>query len=205
VEYSTTDVRQAGISGALSLLNDKLKLQIGAAPAGDNSVVFTGTSLSVIAAAMRNDSHFKVKTEPSMRLLNNQSAKLQIGDSEPTLGGTTVSGTGLVTQNVVYQNAGVQFSLHPQILEKGVVLKIEESINQFSPTVNSAIGSPTISTRSLNTVANVEYGEVIFVGGLSQVTTVRTRSAFPWFDISLGTSNSEAQTEIILALELTKV
>jgi len=67
-------------------------------------------------------------------------------------------------------------------------------------------GSPTKSTRSLQTVAALKDGEVIVLGGLIQDQDSETHSGQRWLPSFLhGHTRSKGRTEVVLVLQVQKV
>ena len=137
---TTTDPTTGAVSVAGSLTN----AFINRAFPGFNFLVGTGTQPTAILDALHAVTSVKVLSNPSLVVINNQVATLQVGDSVPI---STGSATVLTTSNTVvntidYRNTGIILRVSPRISVNGNVrLDVEQEISNV-PT-SSAAAPPT--------------------------------------------------------------
>jgi general secretion pathway protein D len=124
-----------------------------------------------------------VISTPSLMVLDNKTARLQIGDQVPI---TTQTATSVITANtaivnsIAMQDTGVILSVTPRINESGrVQLEIEQEVSAVVKTTTSNIDSPTIQQRRVMTTVVVNDGEVLALGGMIQDQASRTSSQIP--------------------------
>jgi general secretion pathway protein D len=123
-------------------------------------------------SALNALTHVNVISTPSLMVLDNKTARLQIGDQVPI---TTQTATSTVTANtaivnsITMQDTGVILSVTPRINESGrVQLEIEQEVSAVVKTTTSNIDSPTIQQRRVSDTVVVNDGEVPALGGMIQ-------------------------------------
>jgi len=146
---------------------------------GGMPLVFPGFNYAVNAAsiastlsALNELTRVNVISTPSLMVLDNKTARLQIGDQVPI---TTQTATSVVTaqtaivNSISMQDTGVILSVTPRINESGrVQLEIEQEVSAVAKTTSSGIDSPTIQQRRVKTTVVVNDGEVLALGGMIQ-------------------------------------
>jgi general secretion pathway protein D len=159
-------------------------------PAGAVSSVFPGFSYALTAAnaagtlnALNQITTVNVISSPSLTVMDNRTAQLQIGDEVPIITGSAVSvlSTGApLVNSVAYKDTGVILSITPRINQSGrVLLDIEQEVSSVASTTSSGIDSPTISQRRIRTSVVVSDGEALALGGMIQKSQTATRTQIP--------------------------
>jgi general secretion pathway protein D len=159
-------------------------------PAGAVSSVFPGFSYALTAAnaagtlnALNQITNVNVISSPSLTVMDNRTAQLQIGDEVPIITGSAVSvlSTGApLVNSVAYKDTGVILSITPRINQSGrVLLDIEQEVSSVASTTSSGIDSPTISQRRIRTSVVVSDGEALALGGMIQKSHTATRTQVP--------------------------
>jgi general secretion pathway protein D len=157
---------------------------------GGVAAVFPGFNYAINAAsiaatlsALNSITHVNVISTPSLMVLDNKTARLQIGDQVPI---TTQTATSVVTastaivNSITMQDTGVILSVTPRINESGrVQLEIEQEVSSVVKTTTSSIDSPTIQQRRVKTTVVVRDGEVLALGGMIQNQVSKTSSQIP--------------------------
>src|SRR5665213_102366 len=211
-------------------LNDDLKFGVGwfvgnqstgdggfsKAADGAISSVFPGFSYFLKANdiafslnALSSVTNVRVLSAPSMVVLDNKKATLQVGDQVPvvtqTAQGVAASGAPIVS-NVELIDTGVILNITPRVNDSGVVtLDIEQQVSSAVNTTTSGIDSPTIRQRKMTTSVVVNNNEAIALGGLIQEQETTTKSKVPIFgDVPLfgaafrQKQNTRTRTELIM-------
>ena len=100
--------------------------------------------------ALRGVSDVKVLSTPSVVVLDNQAATLQVGDQVPvaTASATVLTGTGAPVVNTIdYRNTGVILRVVPRINANGnVLLDVEQEISNVAAGSAGSL-TPTVSQR----------------------------------------------------------
>ena len=167
-----------------------------------NDISFTLNALSSVTDV-------RVLSSPSLVVLDNKTATLQVGDQVPIVTqsarGVSTSGAPIVN-NVELKDTGVILSVTPRVNDSGrVILDVEQEVSSVVKTNTSGIDSPTIRQRKIKTTVVVTDGEALALGGLIQERETTGRSKVPVLgDIPLlgnafrQKTNNIARTELII-------
>jgi len=163
--------------------------------------------IRVLFNALAQDSDLKILSTPQLMVTDNQTAQIQIGDQIPTLGPVQTTTTGVIT-SVNYINTGVQLTVTPRINAGGLVsMDISQAVSTPGSTTTSAINSPTISQRSIQTHVAVQSGKTLVLGGLIQDqdgggnTGLPYLSRIPVLGALFGTQSvTKVRTELVVLI-----
>lgn len=117
----------------------------------------------------------KVLSHPYLVTTNNQKATILTSTIERVMGDAVPSTAGVVSVEIIDLPATLQVQMIPRLssLER-LSLQIAVDANAFiSPT------STTRTTRRVNTNANMESGQILVIGGLTQTTQTDLKSGTP--------------------------
>jgi general secretion pathway protein D len=151
---------------------------------GFNFLLGSEAQPAAILDALHTFTSVKVLSNPSLVVINNQVATLQVGDSVPV---STGSATVLTTSNTVvntidYRNTGIILRVAPRINVNGNVrLDIEQEISNVSPTTAASL-TPTVSERKVKSSISVAAGQTVLLAGLIQEKQDGTRNGIPLLD-----------------------
>jgi len=140
-------------------------------------------NIQVALNALADVTDVNVVSSPSLMVLDNKRALLQIGDEVPiaTQSAVSVTAPGApIVNSVSFRNTGVILSITPRIGENGrVLLEIEQEVSDVVPTTTSNIDSPTIQQRRIKTTVAVASGESIVLAGFMQDRATKARQQVP--------------------------
>ena len=201
---STTVANQSGSQGALGSGGAGL----GAADALFYS--FVSNNLQVALHALETNGRTQVLSAPSLVVMNNQQAQIQVGDNIP-ISQTTVNTTNSDTtlSSVEYVQTGVILDVIPRINPGGLVyMDIRQQVSDAdSSNVTATQSNPRISTRSVSTQIAVQSGQTVLLGGLIKQDNAETTSSVPGLSKIPGlkwlfgnTSKSRDRTELIVLI-----
>jgi len=198
--FLPTSPSPPGVIGANAALSTVLP--------GFNFLAGSSAQPSIILNALHAVTDVRVLSTPSLVVLDNQTASLQVGDQIPI---TTGSATVLTTANTVvntidYRNTGVILRVAPRINVNGnVLLDIEQEISTVADTPTANTLTPTVSQRKVRSSIAVASGQTVLLAGLMGKTENRSRSGIPGLDQVPGlgilfsqTSNTGKRTELII-------
>jgi general secretion pathway protein D len=122
-------------------------------------------------SALAGDGLVNVLSSPSVMVLDNQTASIQVGEQVPVATsqqqGTDV--TSRVVNQIEYRDTGVQLSVKPKVTPGGLVqLEIEQEVSTVVATDSSQLNSPTFQTRNITSNVAVRSGQAVVLGGLIQ-------------------------------------
>lgn len=174
---------------------------------GFNFLVGSETQPNIILDALHDVTTVKVLSNPSVVVLDNEPAVLQVGDEIPV---STGSATVLTTNNTVvntidYRNTGVILQVIPRINVNGnVVLDIQQEISNVSDATAGTL-TPTVSQRKIKSTIAVASGQTVLLAGLIGEQENGDRPGIPVVDKipvlgdALGhTSRKANRTELII-------
>jgi len=188
-EVTLNDKLQYGVQWQLSKKGTPTASFSNALTGGVASV-FPGFNYAVNAAsiaatlsALNALTRVNVISTPSLMVLDNKTARLQIGDQVPITTQTatsTVTAQTAIVNSITMQDTGVILSVTPRINESGrVQLEIEQEVSAVVKTTSSGIDSPTIQQRRVKTTVVVNDGEVLALGGMIQEQANKTSNQIP--------------------------
>lgn len=159
-------------------------------PFGSLASVFPGFSYALAMPnveatlnALSGVTNINIVSSPSLTVMDNKTALLQIGDQVPIITQSAASvedPNATIINSVSYRDTGVILSITPQINESGRVhLDIEQEVSSVAATQTSGIDSPTIRQRKVKTSVVVNDGEAIALGGLIQKSLSSSRAQVP--------------------------
>lgn len=206
-EVTTGNSEGTAFSLAASLLSSKLGISLSSGADLANSVKFRSAGIEAALSALSSDSRFKALSTPRVRTKSGQQAQLVVGQDVPTLGAVTVPQQGgQAVQSVEYRSSGVILTLAPTVRESYVEVRVDQQISDFARTETGVNNSPTLTKRSLTTTVTVENGELIVLGGLTQLKISDTRSGLPFLPAFMRSSGgSETKTEVLLLLQVDRI
>ena len=160
-------------------------------------------------------SDVKVLSNPSLVVLDNQPATLQVGDQVPFSTGTAtvLTAANTVVNTIDYKNTGIILRVLPRANANGnIVLDIEQEISNVSTTSNTGTLTPTISQRRVKSSVAVTSGQTVLLAGLISENESKIRQGIPLLDSIPGVGDAfshqtftRARTELILFIRPTVV
>jgi general secretion pathway protein D len=154
---------------------------------GLNFVVGNAGFPQVILSALHEYTDVKILSNPSLVVVDNQVATLEVGDQVPiTTGSATVlSANNAVVNTVDYKNTGIILRVLPRVNSNGnVLLDIEQEISSVpAPSANTTVNlTPTISERKVKSELSVASGQTVLLAGLISENQSITHTGVPVLD-----------------------
>lgn len=146
-------------------------------PPNDHDIRLTSAALQVALYAQIQKGQGKIVSKPRIAAQSGSTAKIVTGDALPILTSITLSGVNGVSQQVQYVNVGVTLQIAPRVSADGYVTSHVYSV--VSSVSGYSQGYPTISQREAETSASVRDGDSFVIGGLTQESSLKTRSKVP--------------------------
>ena len=128
-------------------------------------------NLSLLARALETDSNANILSTPNLLTLDNEEAKIVIGQNVPFVTGqyaqTGTAVTATPFQTIERKDVGLTLKIKPQISEGGTVrLQVFQEVSSVDSTA-SASGIIT-NKRSVESTVLLQDGQIIVLGGLIQ-------------------------------------
>jgi general secretion pathway protein D len=169
-----------------SILNTAAKAVLSQVLPGFNFLVGTDASPQLIINALHAVTDVKILSNPSLVVVDNQTATLQVGDAIPV---TTASAQSVIApgapivNNYEYRNTGIILKVAPRINANGnVLLHIAQEISSVADNANSNTLTPTVSERSVESSISVASGQTVLLAGLISETRNHSRDGIPGLD-----------------------
>lgn len=199
-------------SGTTSSLNASQKINPGKMHVG---IVGTKSDFDALVKYLQTLGKSKIIASPSLSCVNNQEAKIHIGERRAYITTTTTTGTttSTVSEEVTYVDVGVRLSVTPMINEDGyVIMKVRPEISSVIGNVVSSSNNivPIIDTNVAETTVMAKNGTTVIIGGLGREEKAEDSQGVPLLSRVpfLGTlfRNSTAKMERVeLIIMLTPV
>ncbi|WP_043300934.1 type II secretion system secretin GspD [Pseudomonas sp. M47T1] len=201
---STTVANTKGSQGALGS---------GGAGLGSTDTAFysfVSSNFQVALHALETNGRTQVLSAPSLVVMNNQQAQIQVGDNIPisqTTVNTSTSDTTL--SSVEYVQTGVILDVTPRINPGGLVyLDVQQQVSDADTSSETTTQTnPNISTRSVSTQVAVQSGQTVLLGGLIKQDNSETASSVPYLGRIPGlrwlfgsTTKSKDRTELLVLI-----
>ncbi len=173
------------------------------------SYFLRANDISLTLNALSSVTDVRVLSSPSLVVLDNKTAVLQVGDQVPIVTqsarGTSTTEAPIVN-NVELKDTGVILSVTPRVNDSGrVILDIEQEVSSVVKTTTSGIDSPTIRQRKIKTSVVVTDGEALALGGMIQEKETTGKAKVPILgDVPLlgnafrQKTNNTSRTELII-------
>jgi general secretion pathway protein D len=181
---------------------------------GFNFLVGSENSPRVILDALHGVTNVKVLSNPSLVVLDNQAATLQVGDQVPFSTGTAtvLTANNTVVNTIDYKNTGIILRVLPRANANGnIVLDIEQEISNVAAGSAASL-TPTISQRRVKSSIAVTSGQTVLLAGLISETENKQRQGIPLLDSIPGVGDAfshqtglRTRTELILFIRPTVV
>jgi general secretion pathway protein D len=184
---------------------------ISRAVPGFNFLLGSENQPGAVLDALHTITTVKVLQNPSLVVVNNQAATLQVGDSVPiSTGSANVLNSATATSNTIvntidYRNTGIILRVSPRINVNGNVrLDIEQEISNVSPQTATSL-TPTVSERKVKSSISVANGQTVLLAGLISEQQNLNRNGIPGLDQIPGLGDAfshqdktTARTELII-------
>ena len=174
-----------GTGGEAGLAN----VSVGTAPliaAGRESD--SGTSFAFIVRALATNSDVNLLSTPSITTMDNEEAKIVVGQNVPFRTGSTTTGSGGTVNpftTIQREDVGLTLEVTPNINADNLVrLKIHQEVSEVDASSLSGIGSEAAADlitnkRTIDTTILVDNEEVIILGGLIRDKETEGESRVP--------------------------
>ena len=210
--------RSGGVNGVLSGANQNLSgSRLSASVFNTNlpGLVVGGSGLGgapVVLSALQAVTSVQVLSSPELMVLDNQPARLQVGNVVPYLSQTsqsTIAPNAPLVSSINYQQTGVIMQVTPRVNSGGLVtLNISQEVSDVATDVTTpGINSPTFLQRSVNSRVVVQDGQTIGLAGLIRDNVTKRNGGIPWLkDVPLlgllagQQDNTRQRTELIVLI-----
>ena len=169
------------------------------------TVTNSAGATKAVLNALAEDSLLNVISTPSVMVLDNHTATINVGDQQPVQSQSTVTNGGNVQNSITYKDTGVQLTVTPSVNDGGLVtLDIEQSVTDVGP-VDSATKQRSFNQRAVKSRVAIRSGESVVLGGMIRDNETEGQSGVPVLkDIPLvgalfsTTTKASTRTELLI-------
>jgi general secretion pathway protein D len=178
-------------------------------PGFSYAITDSAAVVRAVLNALATESKAKIISSPSLMVLNNQKATIQVGDQVPitTQQQQATTTTSNIVNSIEFRDTGVLLSVTPRVNAGGlVIMEVEQEVSNVAPNAATPL-TPTIQQRKINSTVAVQSGETVVLGGLIRENDNSSDSGVPglreipmlgWF---FGTSTDElTRTELVVLI-----
>ena len=170
-------------------LDSATGIDLGTAPlVAGGRISETGTSFGMISRALSSISDINLLSTPSITTMQNEKAKIHVGQNVPFRTGSTVTGSQGASNpftTIQREDVGLTLEVTPFIHDGNLIrLEIHQEVSEVDPASLGAIGSDgsadlITNKRTIDTTILVDDREVIIIGGLIRDKETATNSKVP--------------------------
>ena len=178
---TTTTTENSAISDQLAEAAVSSILNAGGGFAGFADKIGRNAIFGAIINAVQTDTKSNILSTPSVLTLDNQEAKLLVGQEIPITTGQALSNNfENQFRTVQRQNVGIQLEVKPQINAGGAIkLFLRQEVSSIAGPVTSGSADLILNKREIETTVTVDDGDIIALGGLLDDNERRTIEAIP--------------------------
>jgi len=154
----------------------------------------------------------QVLSNPTLAVINNQEARIHVGERQAYVTTTTTTGqtTTTVSEQVTFVDVGIQLSVTPTINDDGyVTMKIKPEVSSVVSTLITPSNNkiPIIDTSMAETTVMVKDGATIIIGGLRKDEKTSSSEQVPYLSnipiigtLFKSSSGKTERTELLVML-----
>ncbi len=179
----TTTTTSSGNTNSQALINNGLGALGGVTGGTGGSAINIGGNnyLGFIINAVQQDSTSNLLSTPSVVTLDNQEAKILVGQEIPVTTGEALGGNfDNAFRTVQRQNVGIQLEVKPQIGAGGSIkLFLRQEVSSIAGPVTNNSADLILNKREIQTTMTVDDGQIMAIGGLLDDNERRTLEKVP--------------------------
>ena len=179
LQWYFTDTMSNGYTGQGQLNLNRVGPILPAQPGFAYSLINSVGQIRVVLNMLAERSLIRVISSPSVMVLDNHTAAIQVGDQQPIRSSETVTVGGNVTTSIEYKDTGVLLAVTPSVNSGDMVsMTINQSITDVGP-IDVATGQRAFLNRQIGSRVAVRSGEALVLGGLIRDAVTDGSSGIP--------------------------
>lgn len=152
-------------------------------PGFSYTILDTADQVRVALNALQEESEINVLSSPSLMVLDNQTALINVGDEIPVPTRQSISNidpNSPTVNEIQFRQTGVTLTVTPRVNNGGLVtMEIRQEVSNAVTTTSSNIDAPTIQQRQVESTVAINSGDTIVLGGLIQDSQSDLDSGIP--------------------------
>lgn len=147
-------------------------------------IVDTNKDVDFLFKILQTLGESRVMANPKLVVINNQEAKIHIGERQAYVTTTTTTGqtTSTISEEVTFVDVGIQLAVTPNINDDGyITMKVRPEISSVSSVLITPTNNriPIIDTSMAETTVLMKDGTTLIIGGLRKEDTTGSAEQFP--------------------------
>jgi type II secretion system protein D len=153
---------------------------------GISGFVFSASSdsFNLLVRALKTQGRMDILNRSHLTTLDNQQARVFVGQNFPIITGSNVTSTGVVSNNVTYTPVGVELIVTPRITPDGrVIMRVTPQVSSTATTsvaLGNGVTAVAINQQIVDTTVVAADGETVALGGLISRNENKTENKVPW-------------------------
>ena len=146
------------------------------------ALVSSADTVTATLSALAGNNLVNVLSSPSVMVMDNQTAKIQVGEQVPILTSQqqSTSTDSNVVNSIEYKDTGVMLTVRPRVTPGGLVLmEIAQEVSTVQKTTSSDLNSPTFQKRNITSSVAVRSNQAVVLGGLIKDEKSDAKSGIP--------------------------
>ena len=152
-------------------------------PGFSYTAVDSADRVRFVLNALATESEVNILSAPSLMVLDNQEATINVGDEIPVPTRQSISNldpSAPTVNEIDFRQTGVTLTVRPRVNDSGLVtMNIRQEVATAAATTTSNLDAPTIQNRLIESVVAVNSGDTVVLGGLMQDQTATSESGVP--------------------------
>jgi len=181
------------------------------APSFSYAIIDSAGLVRAAINALATESQVSILSSPSLMVLDNQTATINVGDEIPIPTRSSISNVdpnAPTVNEIEYRNTGVTLQVTPRVNAGGLVtMEVDQEVSDAVGTTSSDLNAPTIQQRKITSTVAVQSGDTIVLGGLIRDSATEVESGIPYLRNIPGigklfsqTNHSTRRTELIVLI-----
>ncbi len=153
------------------------------APSFSYTVLDNADQARIALNALEQETQVNILSSPSLMVLDNQTAFINVGDEIPVPARQSVSNINPdspTVNEIQFRQTGITLTVTPRVNHNGrVTMDIRQEVSSAVGTTSSNLDAPTIQQRQVESTVAVHSGETLVLGGLIQDSASDAESGIP--------------------------
>lgn len=152
-------------------------------PGFSYSIVDAADVVRGVLNALASHTKVNVLSSPSLMVLDNKTASINVGDRVPIPTRQSISNidpNAPIVNEIDYQDTGVLLTVTPRVNAGGLItMEIAQEVTDVTGNTSSGIDAPVFQQRAISSTVAVQSGNTVVLGGLIRENETESRSGIP--------------------------
>jgi general secretion pathway protein D len=171
------------------------------------SLVDSDGLVRAVLNTLAKEQKINVISSPSLMVLDNNTAEIQVGNQQPVRTATAETDAGTVLETIEFKDTGVRLEVTPSVNPGGLVtMQVSQEVTDIGE-IDEATGQRSFLKREVKSTVAVKNGQTIVLGGLITENDTVSESGIPVLyklpvlgSLFGSTTNSNTRNELLILL-----